>query len=314
MAEGDAIMPTAERAHQSARGVDAVHWAKNGTAPSSAFPGLGAWRDAPGGDFLKVCVLQLLIATAIWAIFWTIMSLAPIHVVLQVILVFVGFACVASVSRIWRVSRRAAEELGSQLNDRSDPSYRVRCYGTPARLQSIRSRFDDGRASGFDPVVRFARLALLKMTTVFVILVSALLLCLVVVLMSIKYWHVAIAAWIPQVSGWGAALLYAVLVAAAFPAYYRVSPGRLEVLRAGFLGRGLRVTETYDLATLYLTVDVGMRIVYFTRPFHAEPVCHQPVGWISYQAIRDPEDFAAIVLQAALSNVAAPTLPTDRLA
>jgi hypothetical protein len=107
----------------------------------------------------------------------------------------------------------------------------------------------------------------------------------------------------------------AILWAACFPVYFRVSPGRLEVMRAGFLGRRFSLSESHDLRVLRVTIDAAGRAIYLTRRAHhgESPGGETPVARFSYRSVPRGTEFAAMLLSAATCSAKAPELPKDRL-
>lgn len=198
-------------------------------------------------------------------------------------------------------------------NIESDARFRVRAFGGAKALGPVHAAFDPGRDSGFDPAVYFAFFAVAPRKRVFVwfwLGVTALWLAWFWWQMSSGFrTHIA------SLEMMGIAGGMAILWAACFPVYFRVSPGRLEVMRAGFLGRSFAVSESHDLRALRLTIDAGARAIYLTRsaPDGETTGAELPVSLFSYRNVPRGTEFAAMLLSAATCSAEAPDLPKDRL-
>ncbi|MCC6970206.1 MAG: hypothetical protein IT434_08285 [Phycisphaerales bacterium] len=198
-------------------------------------------------------------------------------------------------------------------NIETDPRYRVRAIGDVNALGPLHAAFDPGRDSGFDPAVYFAFFAVAPRKRTFVwfwVLVTAL-------WAGWFAWQMAsgFRTHIASLEMMGIAGGLAILWAACLPVYFRVSPGRLEVMRAGFLGRSFSVSESHDLRVLRVTIEAAGRAIYLTRSVE-DGESHggeTPVARFSYRNVPRGTEFAAMLLSAATCSARAPALPTERL-
>ncbi len=198
-------------------------------------------------------------------------------------------------------------------NIESDARFRVRAFGDVNALGPVHAAFDPARDSGFDPAVYFAFFAVAPRKRVFVwfwLGVTALWL-------TWFWWQMSsgLRTHVASLEMLGLAGVMAILWAACFPVYFRVSPGKLEVMRAGFLGRNFAVSESHDLRTLRVTIDAGASAIYLTRPASDGecPGAETPVARFSYRNVPRGAELAAMLLSAATCSAAAPGLPGDRL-
>jgi len=105
--------------------------------------------------------------------------------------------------------------------------------------------------------------------------------------------------------GLAAATIGGVSTAFVWPTYLRVVPGRLDVLRAGILGRGVRAAERHDLRSSAVLVDLGLRCLFLAK----DGVTTE----IAFGALASPREFAHSVLLAAVSTHEPAPLPDDAL-
>jgi hypothetical protein len=91
-----------------------------------------------------------------------------------------------------------------------------------------------------------------------------------------------------------------------FPTYYRVVPGRLDVLRGSPFARTPWVRERYDLRTAQVTARFDIHTAYLYWPGKRSLE-------INWGTISEPEEFVKTVFQAAVCTHAAPPLPDDAL-
>ncbi len=96
------------------------------------------------------------------------------------------------------------------------------------------------------------------------------------------------------------------LFAFARPVYFRISPGRLEVLRYGFIQREPMEVDEYDLRYAYIVADLHRRRL---------TVSHSERKGKSYSILlmRERREFLYTLFMAALSKQQAPSLPVDTL-
>lgn len=104
---------------------------------------------------------------------------------------------------------------------------------------------------------------------------------------------------------WPAIALAAMIVAATWPSYARLVPGRLDVLHSNALGRAFVHSESFDLRTSAVLVDLNQRCVFLAK----DGITTE----IGFGAVRDPYEFAHAVLLAAISTHDPAPLPDDAL-
>ena len=110
--------------------------------------------------------------------------------------------------------------------------------------------------------------------------------------------------------GWStlfiAALTAVSLVIWLRPLYFRISPGRLEVLRYGFLKRNPVEVERYDLRRSYIVADFRM---------HRVTVSESDKKSSNYSLVLMPQrrEFVSTLFMAAVSEYNAPELPVETL-
>ncbi len=142
--------------------------------------------------------------------------------------------------------------------------------------------------------------------------------------------------WLPQFNSFqffGAFATAAFLTDACWPTYLRVSPGRLERLRYGFLGRGKPDVEVMDLRGERVWVNFRGRFV-LVFPMEIDPVQASKEAWrrdgtprsrgtprpealggkgVTFWAWWRSEEFLRLVVHGALTSAARPPLPEDEL-
>lgn len=87
--------------------------------------------------------------------------------------------------------------------------------------------------------------------------------------------------------------------------YFRITPGTLELMEYGFLGRGTPRVTRYDLRAPRVIVDLNANMVYITEP---SGTLHD----VRIEDWRTRFTFARAVLAAAVSTAQVPELPRDR--
>lgn len=104
-----------------------------------------------------------------------------------------------------------------------------------------------------------------------------------------------------------AAVLVAVaLIVCARPLYFRIAPGRLEVLRYGFLKRNPVEVQRYDLRQSYIVADLRMNRVTVSEGDNKGKN-------YSLMLMRQRGEFLSTLFMAAVSEYNAPELPLDTL-
>lgn len=284
-----------------------IHWASRGSVPTKAFLSDKRWAH-DGMAQMPIWVTMGAMAATIsigqyvlprmglrpaWT--WTLTGL------LSVIVLVFGMRFL----RVWGRART----LFTAPNSDADPRYRVRVFGNAKALGAVHSAFDPGRDSGFDPAAYFAFFAVAPARRAFAWFWSAV----VLVWLAWFGWQLAthMRSNIASLEMMGIAGVLASLWAACFPVYIRVSPGRAEVMRAGFLGRWFRVSESHDLRSLRVAVDANARVIYLSRD--RGDGTDEPVARYAYRNVPRGAELAAMILQAAVCTARAPALPTDRL-
>lgn len=288
-----------------------IHWAARGTSPAKLFlHDKASVHDAMaqfpiwvlmGAIAAVIEIGQLALPRLGMTLAWTWVTLG----VMGVGTLLLGLRFIRGLGRA-----RAPFEAP---NKESDPESRVRAFGDASALGAVYQSFDPDRRNGFDPAVYFAFFAIPPRKRAFA-----------------RFWISIVAMWaawfawqmatrnrshIASLEMMGIAGGVSVLWAACFPVYFRVSPGRLEVMRAGFLGNRFSVSESHDLGEIRLAIDAKARVVYLTRatPNAGGGVAETPVARYSYRNVPRGPEFAAMLLSAATCSVTAPELPKDRL-
>lgn len=288
-----------------------IHWAARGTAPSKAFLAdksnmhdamaqLPIWM-LMGATAAVVAIGQLVLprlgTRPLWS--WIITGVAAALVMLSM------FAWL----RGWGRSRPT---FGAP-DIESDARFRVRAFGDVNALGPVHAAFDPGRDSGFEPAVYFAFFAVAPRKRMFI----GFWLGVTAVWLAWFWWQMSsgFRTHVASLEMMGIAGVLAILWAACFPVYFRVSPGKLEVMRAGFLGRGFAATESHDLRALRLTIDARARAIYLTRAAdNGENAAGEtPAARFSYRNVPRGAELAAMMLSAATCSAEAPELPKDRL-
>ncbi len=135
---------------------------------------------------------------------------------------------------------------------------------------------------------------------------------------------VGIAAWVPmfvgffflllqfpilknvQLAGMWATFIFGALAASFFRRrYFRITPGTLELMEYGFLGRSTPRVTRYDLRASRVIVELNTNMVYITEP---NGTLHE----VRIEDSRTRYTFARAVLEAAVSTARVPALPRDR--
>lgn len=98
----------------------------------------------------------------------------------------------------------------------------------------------------------------------------------------------------------------ALIAALMWPTYFRIVPGRLDVLAYGLLGHGKPQLASIDLRTSRLLVDTNRDMVIVERE-------GQEAVSLTFAGVPDRLGFARSVLEAARCTVPTPPLPEDEL-
>jgi hypothetical protein len=206
----------------------------------------------------------------------------------------VGCILVAGMCIHWAVVPRRLERRmrREQVDELPPVGSRLQCVGAPSDLPHL----GDLQSIMFEPRVYRASSASLLIMQAAASVGLALLIC-GSGLLDGKY-------------GWGTVV--AILGAAVFftihlrPLYFRISPGRLEVLRYGFIQREPMEVDEYDLRYAYIVADLHRRRL---------TVSHSERKGKSYSILlmRERREFLHTLFMAALSKQQAPSLPVDTL-
>lgn len=97
----------------------------------------------------------------------------------------------------------------------------------------------------------------------------------------------------------------AFITAALWPTYFRLVPGRFDVLRYNTLGRNVSEVIKHDLRTSAVLVDLNQCCVFLSRD--------GIISEIGFGAVRNPHAFAHALLLAAVSSHTPAPLPDDAL-
>ncbi len=208
--------------------------------------------------------------------------------------VSVGCILVAGMCIHWVVAHRQLERRmrREQVDELPPVGSRLQCVGAPSDLPHC----GDLQSIMFEPRVYRASSASLLLMQATASVGLALLIC-GSGLLDGKY-------------GWGTVV--AILGAAVFftihlrPLYFRISPGRLEVLRYGFLKRHPVEVERYDLRRSYIVADFRMNRV---------TISERGKQGRNYSLLLMPQRraFLSMLFMAAVSEYQAPELPLETL-
>ncbi len=108
-----------------------------------------------------------------------------------------------------------------------------------------------------------------------------------------------------------AAFLASAILFLACPTYFRIDPGRIEVLHYSAFTRRARRCEAHDLRTARVLVDLNTRQLIIEPPGTVASLDGVTCFWFGWMPRSD--DFAHAVLEAAISTAPTPPLPEDEL-
>lgn len=202
------------------------------------------------------------------------------------------------------VTRPVGEELAPWLNtpETPDSTVRVACCGKPQALTRLARK---GRVENiaFEPMVyrgvAALKLRLLERWAWGVVSVMC------VVLLYMLAWWLS-----PRVANGYVVFVTAfavggIVTTCIWPTYFRLVPGRIDVLRYNTLGRNVMEVVKHDLRTSAVLVDLNQRCVFLAK----DGITTE----IGFGAVRDPYEFAHAVLLAAVSTHTPAPLPDDAL-
>ncbi len=197
--------------------------------------------------------------------------------------------------RILRAYRSgtAREAASSQVHK---CTRRLHCRGHPQDLAGLRNL----PVSSFEPII-VTRLHALSARAF-----TGSLLCAILVLMPICAWYKT-PVWAPAVI---AALLWwlPAMMQCAYPVYYRIVPGRMDVLRFHALSSRARHVRSVQLDT----ADVVCRYDNYILEIR-QGGGDDAVERVDLFGLNDPHQFVKGVFQGAICEEPAPRLPRDRL-
>ncbi len=160
------------------------------------------------------------------------------------------------------------------------------------------SQLGDLTNQQFEPVIVHVRFPRNPDRTFILVFISFVVLA--VGLSPPKYWVSAI--WI----GMGCTLIGMVIWTRILPRYYRVVPGRIDVMMASLFGRSLRVEQRIDLRTAKLRLRGQRQILEIESTDGRKDS-------IPFNGTSEPLAFVTAVFRGALCTSAAPPLPDDAL-
>jgi hypothetical protein len=239
---------------------------------------------------------------------------------LQIFGAMVGVAALFGVVRgLWPMARRSYldnMEL-DKLPMNSDPRRRVCCVGSQAAIRRLLPITSDP----FEPVI--VRLlfaansgAAFIWTWVAASLGSVGLIYLISIAPGIKMTLGPVSIWSFGYFVFAFAGFFGALVAAAiFPTYLRIVPGRVDVLKFGVLGRGLRSLETFNVreARVEILLKVGAAVVGPHQPHERTDGVAPKRRAIIFAGSFERAKLARAILAAAVSEHPTPPLPDDAL-
>ncbi len=223
------------------------------------------------------------------------------------VLVWVGVIALTGLglARVWhrRRIRPLPADIVHRLAQLPDNRFRLRLAAAP----SVADYFRDLGDASFEPRVYrslsgaagIGRVRRAALTVTFVAMVGALVFTARVTVGPVGGWHtyLVIASLCPSA---------AVLTSLSWPTYFRVVPGRLDVIAYGFLGIGRPRVMRLDLRSSRLLVDANHDRVLIDTPGRA-------LLAVMTAGIPDRLDFARSVLEAARCRQPPPALPDDEL-
>lgn len=234
--------------------------------------------------------------------------LLPVPAVVALYVGLGGFA-------IWHLSSMVRTAWGINKNPPGlplgpDSAWRVRCCGTAPRLK----RLGPIRDAAFEPELFDASFAQAGSPEGFLGRPACTLAGLAIVITGA---YLVFGGFRPIYSNsflgiWSvfalALMIGGLLSALIWPVYYRLEPGRFELIHAGFLGRGPDRVERIDLSTGGVIVDLNRQRVFIDPPGRPRLVLETTLLGRGYE-------FERCVLMAAVSSAGAPQggdpIPTD---
>jgi hypothetical protein len=251
----------------------------------------------------------------------------------------VAAGILAAVGAVWgiiwgiralnRYNRRTGRDVALPL--KGDERYRVNAIGHADHVGEMRELLKGQGRDGFEPEIvrpwfgirRTGRFTMVAVLAGIGVGTSAALLTTAVIpfrtLSGFGYWY------------WCIGALGGLAIADfAWPAYLRISPGRLDVFRYPFLGGGTPHVESYDLRAWRVTVLLGAGVVSLSPPIDPEevkPLPERSKRW-PYGVVEKPDERAVAfsmffvagrramamrVIRGAVSDAPTPPLPDDAL-
>lgn len=205
--------------------------------------------------------------------------------------------------------------------------------GTESEGQSLNDQELQAVEGGFEPLIIRPWLGIKRDANYrkFLLLTMAML---AVIIFVGGWWVVGTALFANTFTIWGLIGIVvggaAFLSEHAFPAYIRLAPGRLDIFRYRFLGRGEPIVTTHDLREVPLCVDFGSATIALepprasgvlapdlvlskTWPHFQEHIESAMPEYFSVALSTQREEFCRRLVQAARTTEPTPPLPSDRL-
>jgi len=214
-----------------------------------------------------------------------------------------GLAVIGAVIGLYVSSRRvrlgSADLAGRYAGQSSDRPVRLSCVGSVPEIEADGPLVD----VPFEPRLFWASLAVPPRRGAKTLLFCA---TMVVGLVSWRFaGHVLGWDTIGIAYFWGAYVVGAVCYAWFRPIYYRVVPGRLDVLRFSAIWRRAVSVQSYDLRKTPVLVDLRRHMVFVGPPAKADD--------FSFALVPGRKRFARAVFMAAVSTYEPGPLPHDEL-
>lgn len=177
-----------------------------------------------------------------------------------------------SVRRFYIRRRCGRAELAGNASE--DPAYRLRCWGHPRDCGAVAPLSDDP----FEPQVYFVpfQLPVRRVWGILAWLAVSAIFCLILIVgrnKGVIPRGVTHTGPLDTFDTWACMALASLVLMPAFPTYYRISPGRVDIIRYGFLGLGGGRTQSIDLRRARLLVNVTGADFIFQLPDQPPAYC-----------------------------------------
>jgi hypothetical protein len=294
-----------------------IHFATGTGMEGKGLPGsLGIATQITAWGVIGTLYVVLLVLAFLSTLIYHKLGVVP----LQIFGAVVGVAVLFGVVRwLWPMARRSYMDNMEldKLPMTSNPARRVCCVGSQAAIRRLLPITSDP----FEPViVRLLFAANSGSAFIWTWIAASLgsvgLIYLISIAPGIKMTLGPVSIWSFGYFVFAFAGFFGALVAAAiFPTYLRIVPGRVDVLKFGLLGRGVRSLETFNVREdrVEVALKVGAAIV---QEYTPEPRAHGAA--VARRAIIFAGSFeraklARAILAAAVSEHPTPPLPDDAL-